>query len=39
MLLLLVDQPSSTVDFGWFVVFERIKIFRVKIVWNCNFVG
>ena len=32
-------QPSSTVDFGWFVAFESIKIFRVKIVWNCNFVG
>ena len=31
--------PSSTVDFGWFVVFESINICRVKIVWNCNFVG
>ena len=31
--------PSSTVDSGWFVAFESIKIFRVKIDWNCNFVG
>ena len=29
-------QPSSTVDFGWFVVFESIKIFRIKIDWKCN---
>ena len=32
-------KPSSTVDFGWFVAFESIKIFRVKIDCNCNFVG
>ena len=25
-------KPSSTVDFGWFVAFESIKIVRVKIV-------
>ena len=29
-------SPSSTVDFGWFVAFESIKIFRVKIDLNCN---
>ena len=32
-------KSSSTVDFGWFVAFKSIKIFRVKIIWNCNFVG
>ena len=32
-------QPTSTVDFGWFVAWESIKIFRVKIDRNCNFVG
>ena len=26
--------PSSTVDFGWFVAFDSINIFRVKIDWN-----
>ena len=31
--------PSSTVDFGWFVAFESIKIFGVEIDWNRNFVG
>ena len=31
--------PSSTVDFSWFVAFKSIKIVRVKIDWNCNFVG
>ena len=31
--------PSSTVDFGWFVAFESIKIFSIKIDRNCNFVG
>ena len=28
-----------TVDFGWFVAFESISIFCVKIHRNCNFVG
>ena len=28
-------EPKSTVDFGWFVAFESIRI----IVGNCNFVG
>ena len=23
----------------WIFAFESIKIFRVKIDWNCNFVG
>ena len=43
---LLVDQSprghmkaSHTVVFAWFVAFESIKIFRVKIDWNCNSVG
>ena len=27
------------VDFGWFVAFESIKIVRVKVDWNCYFVG
>ena len=31
--------PGSTVDFGWFVAFESIKISRVKIDKNYNFVG
>ena len=31
--------PSFTVDFGWFVAFESIRIVRVKIDWNCHFVG
>ena len=31
--------PSSTVDFGLFAAFESVKIFRVKIDRNCNFVG
>ena len=28
-----------TVDFGWLVAIESIKILRVKIDWNYNFVG
>ena len=32
-------KTSSTVDFGWFVAFESIIIFRVEFDWNCNFVG
>ena len=32
-------QPDSTVDLGWFVAFESIKIVRVKIDWTCNFDG
>ena len=31
--------PSSTVNFGWFVVIESLKTFHIKIDWNCNFVG
>ena len=30
---------SAAVGFGWFVAFEIIDIFRVKIEWNSNFVG
>ena len=32
-------KPSSTADFGWFVAFESIKIFRVQTWLNCDFVG
>ena len=33
-------QPSSTVDFSWFVAFWEHQLFRVfKIHSNCNFVG
>ena len=32
-------QSRSTVDFAWFVAFESIKIFCVKIDWTYNFVG
>ena len=34
-----VKSEIDTVDFGWFVAFESIKIYRNKTNWNCNFEG
>ena len=34
-----IGWPSSTVDFGWFVVFWLHQLFRVKINWKSNLVG
>ena len=30
---------NSTVDFGWTVAYESIKIVSVNIDWNFNFMG